>query len=77
MKRTQIYIDEETFEYLKAESSLRGTTISEIIRESIRDKRHQRTEKILSALDEVAGVWKNRKFDIEQYIKDLRRDRTI
>jgi len=77
VKRTQIYLDEETFEYLKAESSLRGVTISEIIRESIRGKRHQSTEKILSALDDVAGVWKNRKFDIEKYVRGLRRDRTI
>ena len=77
MKRTQIYLDEETFEYLKKESRLRGVSISEIIRESIRDKRDQNIEKILSALDKVAGVWKNRKFDTEKYIKGLRRDRTL
>jgi len=77
MKRTQIYLDEETFEYLKVESNLRGITISEVIRESIKDKRHQSKEKILSALDEVVGVWKNRRLDTEKYIRGLRRDRIL
>lgn len=77
MKRTQIYIDEDTFDYLKMESKIKGVTISEVIRESIKDRRVQNTEKILTALNAVAGVWKNRRFDTEKYIRGLRKDRTL
>jgi hypothetical protein len=77
MKRTQIYIDEDTFEYLKRESKVKGITISEVIRESIKDRKLKGTEKILNALDAVAGLWKNRKLDPEQYIRRLRKDRGL
>jgi len=38
MKRIQIYIDEETYWNLKREIRLKGISISEIIRESVRKK---------------------------------------
>lgn len=50
MKRTQIYIDEKTFDYLKMESRHKGVTISDVIRESIRDRRLQSTKRIMAAL---------------------------
>ena len=77
MKRTQIYIDEEILDYLKMESKIKGVTISEIIRESIKDRKTQNTEKLLNALDAVAGIWKRRRFDTEKYIRRLRKDRTL
>jgi len=76
MKRTQIYIDEDTLEYLRRESRIMGVTISELIRQTLRDRKTQNAEKILSALDSVSGIWKNRRFDTERYIRALRRDRT-
>jgi hypothetical protein len=77
MKRTQIYIDEKTFDYLKTESKLKGVTISDVIRESIRDRRLQSTKRIIAALESVAGVWKNRGIDTEKYIRRLRKDRSL
>jgi len=76
MKRTQIYIDEDTLEYLRRESRIMGVTISELIRQTLRGRKTQSVEKILSALDSVSGIWKNRRFDPERYIRALRRDRT-
>lgn len=77
MKRTQIYIDEKTFDYLKMESRLKGVTISDVIRESIRDRRLQSTKRIMAALESVTGVWKNRRIDAEKYLRRLRKDRSL
>lgn len=77
MKRTQIYIDENTYKLLKKESKITGKTISELIRESIKGKMNQRVNEILKRTEDVYGIWKDRKFDTQEYIRDLRRDRNL
>jgi metal-responsive CopG/Arc/MetJ family transcriptional regulator len=77
MKRTQIYIDEKIYSHLEKESKTKGVSISEIIRESIQEKLTKKIQKILRATDEVCGIWKDRKFDINSYIRDTRRERKV
>ena len=77
MKRTQIYIDENTYKLLKKESKITGKTISELIRESIKGKMNQRVDEILRRTDDAYGIWKDRDFDTQEYIRDLRRDRNL
>ena len=77
MKRTQIYIDDKTFEYLKKESKLENKTISELIRDSIREKMNHNTKNIIKNLQGIFGIWKNRKFDTNEYVRKLRKDRDI
>lgn len=77
MKRTQIYIDENTYKLLKKESKITGKTISELIRESIKGKMNRRVDEILRRTEEVYGIWKDREFDTQEYIRDLRRDRNL
>ena len=77
MKRTQIYIDEEIYGSLKRESKLKGISISEIIRDSLEKKLRSRVEKIIRATDNVSGLWKNRRFDVEEFIRAARSDRNI
>ncbi len=50
MRRTQIYLDEEIYAYLKRESKLRKKTISELIREAIKEKIQNSKDKMLSTL---------------------------
>ncbi len=77
MRRTQIYIDEKFYRLLKKESKTTGKTMSEIIRESIKNRMNRRVEEILRRTEAVYGIWKNRKFDVEEYIRELRRDRNL
>lgn len=77
MRRTQIYLDEEIYAYLKRESKLRKKTISELIREAIKEKIQNRKNKMLSALKEVAGIWKDRGINPEEFIKTVREDRHL
>ncbi|HNZ27815.1 MAG TPA: CopG family transcriptional regulator [Spirochaetota bacterium] len=75
MKRTQIYLDEEMFDYLETESKLHSKSISELIRESIKEKIQGRNRNLLKNMKKVFGIWKNHKFDVDEYISDLRKDR--
>jgi predicted CopG family antitoxin len=77
MKRTQIYIDEETYGNLKRESSLKGISISEIIRDNLHKKIGSSVERIIRATESVSGVWKDRHFDVDQFIRSARQDRKI
>jgi len=75
MKRTQIYLDDTTYTFLKKESRMKKKSMSEIIRESINSRMKANIDNILKRTDDVAGSWKDRKFNIEKYIRDSRKDR--
>jgi hypothetical protein len=75
MKRTQIYIDEKIYSHLEKESKAKGVSISELVRESIHEKITRKIEKILKATDDVCGIWEDRKFDVDGYIRNTRRER--
>ena len=77
MKRTQIYLAEETIRQLKKESKKSGKSISEIIRESIRTRGKNNVYKMLSSVEEAYGTWKNRDFDVARRIRKLRTDRSV
>ncbi len=75
MKRTQIYLDTETLKFLKSESKVNGESISELIRQSIRENLNKKTRKILAAVDGASGLWKDRSVDVNGYIRSRRKDR--
>lgn len=77
MKRTQIYIDDDIFSFLKKESRTIHRSISEIIRESIKEKYQYKSNMLLKRLNTIYGIWKNKNFDTDQYIRNMRKDRTI
>lgn len=77
MKRTQIYLTEETIRQLKKESMRSGKSISAIIRESISNREKNNVGKILSSVEDSFGIWKNRDFDVSRHIRKLRRDRPL
>lgn len=75
MKRAQIYIDEETYGNLEQESRRKGLSISEIIRESVQTRMSSRVEQMIRATDSVSGLWKDRRFDVDAFIRGARKDR--
>jgi len=77
MRRTQIYIDESTYKTLKKESEISGKTISEIIRESLREKINKKIDNILRRTKDVYGIWKDRELEVKRFVRDLRRDRKL
>jgi len=77
VKRTQIYFDDETYSYLKEESEHRHVTMSELIRSSIQDQKKKRINEVLQAADRVSGIWKDRKGDVNEQIRALRKDREL
>ena len=76
MKRTQLYLSEEMARTLAALGRQKGATVSELVRESVREKYMSRKEMDKVALArELSGIWRNRRDlkDIEGTIRRLRR----
>jgi hypothetical protein len=77
MKRTQLYLDDDIARILSTVSRQRGQTISELVRECVREK-FGRKEKIDKAelARQLGGLWKNRKDlgETKQYLRALRTD---
>jgi predicted transcriptional regulator len=76
MKRTQHYMDDEVWKALQIRAKQSKSTISELVRQAVRekylDKKAERREAMLSAI----GLWKNRIDlpDTETYVRALRDD---
>ena len=77
MRKTQIYLDEEIYKYLKEESLKTGKTISELIREKLRKEINQNKESLLKAIKEVAGIWSYQNEDVESFVRDIRRGERV
>ena len=76
MRRTQLYLDEPMARLLAALSRQRGATVSQLVRESVREKYMSREEMDKVALArQLSGVWRNRKDlkDIDRVIRSWRR----
>jgi metal-responsive CopG/Arc/MetJ family transcriptional regulator len=77
MKRTQLYLDEKLASILDAVSRQRRTTISELVRECIREKFGAKQEVDRVSLSrQIAGIWRNRHevSNTAEYVRMLRRD---
>jgi hypothetical protein len=73
MRRTQLYLDEEMARTLAAMSRQRGTTMSELVRESVREKYMAgRQADRVSLARELGGIWASRK-DLRDVRRVLRR----
>jgi hypothetical protein len=77
MKRTQLYLDDDIARILSTVSRQKGRTISDIVRECVREK-FGRKEQINKAelARQLGGLWKNRKdFGATgKYVRKLRAD---
>ena len=75
MKRTQLYLDEGVWKLLQIQARQSGTTISELVRQAIREKYGVSAEKRRKAMQAWVGMWKDRTDlpDTETYVRQLRK----
>jgi metal-responsive CopG/Arc/MetJ family transcriptional regulator len=79
MRRTQLYLHEDLWKRLHLRSKQRGTSISELVREAVREKYGNSEADRKSAMRALVGLWKDRKDlpDTEAYVRRLRRGRRL
>ncbi len=75
MKRTQLYLNEDIWKALHVQSRQQGTSISELVRQAIRDKYGSSPARRRQAMQALVGLWKDRKDlpDSTAYVRRLRK----
>jgi hypothetical protein len=75
VRRTQLYLDENLWEALHTQARIRKTTISDLVREAIREKYKLDPEARRRALMGIVVIWKDRDDigDPDEYVRKLRR----
>jgi hypothetical protein len=75
MKRTQLYLHEDIWKALHIRSRQQRTTISELVRQAVRDKYGSSPANRRQAMQAIVGLWKNRKDlpDTQTYVRRLRK----
>lgn len=73
MLRTQIYLEEDELQTLRFISSKEKKTVSELIRKAI-DQIYlvKKKDTFEADLDTIAGLWSDREFETDAYIRTLR-----
>lgn len=75
MRRTQLYLDDDLWNALHARARGAGTTMSELVREAIRERYLGKLDERKAAMQAAVGLWKERQ-DIggsTAYVRRLRR----
>lgn len=75
MRRTQLYLDDHLWNALHARARGRKTTISELVREAVRERYLGRQDEQRKAMQEFVGIRKGHSepLDAAQYVRGLRR----
>lgn len=75
MRRTQLYLDDHLWSALHARARSRKTTVSELVREAVRERYLGGREEQAKAMQEFVGVRKERSSapDAVEYVRGLRR----
>jgi metal-responsive CopG/Arc/MetJ family transcriptional regulator len=75
MRRTQLYLDEDLWDALRDRAKREKTTISELVRQAVRERYIVDPEKRRAALMGIVGLWKDRTDlpDTETYVRSLRK----
>ena len=75
MKRTQLYLDEDIWKVLHIRSRQHRTSISELVRQAVRDRYGTSGANRRQAMAAFVGIWKDRDDlpDAKAYIRRLRR----
>jgi hypothetical protein len=79
MKRTQLYMEDDVWKVLQIRAKQSKSTISELVRQAVREKylddKSKRREALLSAI----GIWKDRTDlpDTETYVRSLRNGKRL
>jgi len=75
MKRTQLYLDEDVWKVLQIVSRQSGSSISDLVRQAVRERYVGARTNREQVLKSVVGLWKDRRDlpDAETYVRRLRR----
>jgi Ribbon-helix-helix protein, copG family len=60
MRRTQLYLDDELWGTLRIRSQQAGTSISDLVRQAVREKYSSGLADRQQAMRDFAGIWKDR-----------------
>jgi len=77
VRRTQLYLDEDLWKTLQVRSRETHTTISALVRQSVRERYLSTAAARKEAMSAFVGLWKDRPelADPEGYVRGLRRGR--
>ena len=75
MKRTQLYIDDDIWDALHIQARQVGASVSELVRQAVRDRYGNSPESRRRAMQGWVGIWQGRKDvpDSETYVRRLRK----
>ena len=79
MKRTQLYIEDDVWKVLAIRAKQSHSTISELVRQALREKYLNGMSNRKEALLAAVGLWKDRSDipDGETYVRRLRKDHRL
>ena len=79
MRRTQLYLDDDLWNALHARARSVGSSISELVREAVRDRYVGKLEARKKAMQAVIGLRKNRSefTDSDGYLRRLRQGKRL
>ncbi len=75
MRRTQLYLDDQLWTVLHARAVSQKTTVSQLVRDAIRERYLGDRERRMKAMKQVVGIRKgtDERLDAVEYIRSLRR----
>jgi hypothetical protein len=75
VRRTQLDLDDQSWQTLHADAQTSGTTISDLVRKAVREKYFGNAGARAAAMRNFVGIRKNRRDipDSTEYIRGLRR----
>jgi macrodomain Ter protein organizer (MatP/YcbG family) len=76
MRRTQLYMEDDVWKVLQIKAKQSKTTISELVRQAVREKYLEKKAERKEAMLSMVGLWKDRTDlpDTETYVRSLRTD---
>jgi hypothetical protein len=79
MRRTQLYLDDQLWNALHARARSQKTTISELVREAIRERYFGKQDQRAKAMLEFVGIRSGRSDseDAVEYVRSLRRGQRL
>jgi len=75
MRRTQLYLDDHLWNALHARARTRKTSVSELVREAVRDQYFGKRDEQRKAMQEFVGIRHDRSqpLDAVEHVRSLRR----
>jgi len=79
MKRTQLYLHEDIWKVLHIRSRQQRTSISDLVRQAVREKYGSSPVDRRQAMQALVGMWKDRKNlpDSTAYVRRLRKGKRL